>query len=399
MTRDAQHETEAMSARPLRTRPARRLSGTVLIVGPIPPPVMGPAISTQMVCSALEDAGASVIHVNTQDRRTVFNTGLLDLHNARLALAHAAKLAWRTATQPVGLVYVPISQNRWGFARDALLLVIARLLRCPAAVHLRGAKLQDFYHSRGPIERWILRRTLGWSAIAIALTPSLRSVYDELVPRERIRVLENAIEDPWPRGAEGLIEERARRAERDPGAMRLLYVANDFATKGAETVVRALSDPGLQRASLRMVGAPPREVAEGIRRLAAELGVGDRVELLGGLEGRAKLEQYEWADAFAYPTENDGQPLVVIEAMAAGLPIVASTFGGIPETVRDTASLVPPGESQAVAQALRKLLERPAQRRELGEAARKRFLAHYTPEPYRRRVVELFGEALAERGG
>ena len=351
-----------------------------------------------MVCSAFESAGAKVVHVNTQDRRTVFNTGVLDPRNVWLALVQAARFAWHAALSRVSIVYLPISQNRWGYARDALLMTIARLFRRPVAVHLRGSGLQGFYRSRGHVEAWIVRRTLGWSAMAIALTPGLRDVYSGLVPPERVRVLENAITDPWPDGIDATLEARERRAAADPQALRLLYLSNDFATKGAETAVRAVSDPGLEHATLRMVGAPPPEVATRTEELARSLGVGDRVELLGGLVGREKLEQFEWADAFVYPTENDGQPLVIIEAMAAGLPIVASSFGGIPETLSDTGVLVDPGTPSALAGELARLIESPGLRRERGVAARERYVARYTPAPYQERFADLFADLLPVRG-
>ncbi len=366
----------------------------MLLVGPLPPPIMGPALGTTIVTEAFERAGAEVVHVNTQDRRTVFNTNVLDLRNVVLALVHSTVFAWRAARSRPRLVYVPISQGRWGYARDAVLLTIAHILRRPAVVHLRGSNLQRFYRSSLAFERAIIRKTLGWSMRAIVLTPGLQEVFDGLVPRDRVRVLENAIPDPWADGIERLREERRRRVSFEPARLRILYVANDFATKGASTLVKALAQPGLEQARLRMMGAPPEDVAAATRRLAAELGTGERVELLGGMEGSEKWREYEAADVFAYPSENDGQPLVILEAMAAGLPIVASTYGGIPETVAETALLVPPGDEVRLAEALRSLIETPALREDLSEAVRQRFLSRYTLEAYQQRFEEVFVELL-----
>ena len=365
-----------------------------MVIGPLPPPLMGPAIGTEIIRTAFERAGAEVIHVNTQDRRTVFNTGVLDLRNIALAFRHAGAMGWKAARSPVDVVYLPISQGRWGYARDALFFTIAHILRKPIVVHLRGANLQRFYRESTAFERRIIRATLSWSARAVALTPRLRHVYEGLVPAERVFVLENAIPDPWPAGVEHLLRERRRRAEDDPTALRILFVANNFAMKGAPTVVRALADPVLGNARVRMVGAPPPEMAQATEELAGRLGVRGRIELLGGLEGEEKWRQFEWADAFAYPTENDGQPLVVLEAMAAGLPIVASTFGGVPDTVAAAGVLVEPGDDAALAAALRRLIEEPDLRERLGSAARRRFLDRYTPEAFQRRFEALFADLL-----
>lgn len=327
----------------------------------------------------------------------MFNTGVLDVRNVALAIRHAATMGWRAAQHRVRLVYIPISQNRWGFARDAVFMAVARILGRPVVVHLRGANLQRFFAESSRLERVIIRKTIGWSARAIALTPALADVYAGLIPPERIRILENAIPDPWPNGIDHVQAERRARAARVPDGLQVLYVANDFATKGAATVVRALARPGLERARLRMIGAPPDAVARATVELAGDLGVGERVELLGGVEGPAKWREFAWADAFAYPTENDGQPLVVLEAMAAGLPVVASTFGGVPDTLADSGLLVEPGDDAALALALIRLVDEPELRWRLGTAARERFLAHYTPDRFQERFTELFRDLLETR--
>jgi glycosyltransferase involved in cell wall biosynthesis len=272
-------------------------------------------------------------------------------------------------------------------------MLVARICRRSLVVHLHGAVFQDFYASANRIERWMIRRTLAWVTLGIALTPSLRRTFAGLVPPERLRVLENAIEDPFAGRSEHVLAERERRRSRDEG-LRILYVANDFATKGADTLVRALACLRTPRARLRMIGAPPPEVSRATQTLADVLGVGDRVELLGGLTGEEKLRHFEWADVFAYPTENDGQPLVVIEAMAAGLAIVASTFGGVPETVGEAALLVPPGEPERLAESLDRLAEDPELRLKLGRAARRRYVARYTPEPFQAHFEALFADVL-----
>lgn len=356
----------------------------------MPPPVMGPAVGTEVISAAFRAAGVEVVHVNTQDRRTVFNVGVFDARNVALGLLHAAQTAWKALRHSVRLVYVPISQNRWGYARDASLIIIARMLRKPVVVHLRGANLQEFFHTSSPVERALIRSTLRPVALAIALTPGLRGVFDGLVPPERIQVLENAIPDPWPNGVEHL---QMARSDRVAGEMlHLLYVANDFETKGAHVAVEALTAPELENAQLRLIGAPPTAVMRALEDRAERLGVRSRVELLGGLVGAQKLRQYEWADIFVYPTQNDGQPLVVLEAMAAALPIVTTTQGGIPDTVAETAVVVERADPSSFRTALAKLAGDVDERKRLGAAARARFLARYTPEHFQQRFEAVFSE-------
>jgi glycosyltransferase involved in cell wall biosynthesis len=380
------------TGRPGRSNPGRQ--PVALVIGPLPPPLMGPAIGTEMIHGAFERSGVRVVLVNTQDRRTIFNMGVLDLRNVVLGVCHVAQTAVLAARERPDVAYLPISQGRWGYVRDAALMAVLRALQCPFVVHLRGSAFQTFYAGSGRLERLVIRRTLGWAARGIVLTPELVHVFDGLIPAGRIRTLENGIRDPYPGGIAAVAERRRRRARASPRSLRVLYVANDWTMKGAPTLVQALAHPGLEEVELRLAGAPREGEVREAQELAGRLGLLGRIRVVGSISGEAKADEYAWADVLAHPTENDGQPLVVIEAMAAGLAVVASRIGGIPETLGDDGLLVQSGDPVELAAALVSLVEDPAHRLRLGEASRQRFLDRYTPEPYQRRFVELFSELL-----
>jgi glycosyltransferase involved in cell wall biosynthesis len=352
--------------------------------------MMGPAVGTQVMCRALRDAGVDVIHVNTFDHRHISNVGVLDIRNVTLALRHAFQLAWKAFREPVCFVYIPISQNRWGYARDALFISISRALRRRVVIHFHGARLQEFFTASTPLEQWVIRKTLQSATLAIALTPRLVAAFDGLVSTDKVRVLENAIPDPWPNGITNLLETRRGRREK----LRLLYVANDFATKGAHVAAAALATPALRDAVLHIVGAPALDVVRRLEQQANDRGVRERVHLLGELLEDDKVRQYEWADIFVYPTENDAQPLVVLEAMAAGLPIVTTAEGGIPETVGNAAIVVDVGDHPGFMTALTKLAASRADRLALGAAARARFVERYTAPQFQGRLEATISDLL-----
>jgi len=272
---------------------------------------------------------------------------------------------------------------------------ILRVLRRPFVVHVRGSEFQDFYGAAAAWDRLVIRRTLSWAERGIVLTPSLAHLYDGLLPSSKVRVLENAIADPYPSGIDDLVSARRSRAREKPQALRLLYMANDWGMKGALTLVRSLATPGLESVELRMAGGPLEADLDAVRRLAGELGVAERLTVLGSISGGAKAEQFAWADALAHPTESwDGQPIVIIEAMAAGLPIVSTEYAGIPHTVGNAGLIVPPRAPEELGAAFRSLIEDAELRLRLGDSSRDRFLTQYSPEPYQRRFVALFGELV-----
>jgi glycosyltransferase involved in cell wall biosynthesis len=181
----------------------------------------------------------------------------------------------------------------------------------------------------------------------------------------------------------------------DDGPLRAVTVARLRRPKDVMTLVRAIAllPPGSARATIVGDG-PEREVlADEIRRL----GVGGAVDLAGERDDVADM--LAAADVFVLPTLSEGLPMSVLEAMAAGLPVVAAAVGGVPELVDDgeTGLLVPPGRPDAMAAALGRLAADPALRRRLGAAGRRRAEAHFDFEACRRAHVELYRELLAAR--
>jgi glycosyltransferase involved in cell wall biosynthesis len=179
-----------------------------------------------------------------------------------------------------------------------------------------------------------------------------------------------------------------RRPSRDTTPVTLLSVGRLRAPKDFLTLVRAMAalEPG--SAGLRIAGDGPERAA--LADEVARLGLESTVELLGTRTDVAEL--LAGADVFVLSSDSEGLPMSVLEAMAAGLPVVASAVGGVPEAVRDgeTGTLVPPGDSAALAHALRRLVSDPALRDRLGEAGRRRVEREFSLERFEREHLDLY---------
>ena len=186
---------------------------------------------------------------------------------------------------------------------------------------------------------------------------------------------------------------RARPDGGDPAT--IVSVARLRRPKDVMTLVRAVAM--LERGSVRalVVGDGPQRAP--LAAEVARLGVGDSVRLLGERDDVAQL--LARADLVVLSSTSEGMPMCVLEAMAAGLPVVASAVGGVPEIVRDgeTGILVPPGEPAALAAAIGALIADPARRRRLGEAGRRRAEAEFDVASFRRAHVELYRSLLRAR--
>jgi colanic acid/amylovoran biosynthesis glycosyltransferase len=164
----------------------------------------------------------------------------------------------------------------------------------------------------------------------------------------------------------------ARRDEAGP--VRILYVGRLVRNKGAGVLLEALA--GLD-AELVLVGdGPDRGEMEA---LARGLGVAGRVRFTGAVGQDEILARFQEADVFCLPSFAEGLPVVLMEAMASGLPVVASSITAAPELVEDGVSglLVSPARPDLLRDALARLVADPGLRRSLGEAGRRKVEADF----------------------
>jgi phosphatidylinositol alpha-1,6-mannosyltransferase len=187
----------------------------------------------------------------------------------------------------------------------------------------------------------------------------------------------------------------ARRPFRDPV---ILCVARMYPRKRIADLIEAsvLLRSEVPEARVRIVGKGPEW--EAVTALHARLGVGETVALLGNVSREQLADEYVNATIFCLPSVQEGFGIVFLEAMAAGLPVVACRAAAVPEVVEDGATgvLVPPRDPAALAAALIELLASQERRRVLGEAGRRR-VTLFTPD----RVATRFLEAvrlIQERG-
>ena len=198
----------------------------------------------------------------------------------------------------------------------------------------------------------------------------LRQVYG--VPAQRVEVIPLGVDREHFRPRE---QADARAAlGLDPEARILLAVGRIEALKGLDILIAALAEMTLrERVELLIVGGDER--AEGelrrLRRIAATLGVGDRVRFVGSVPHEGLDVYYNAADVVVMPSFYESFGLVAVEAMASGVPVVASRVGGLTSTVADgrTGYLVPWRCPGPFAEKLDLLLENDSLRRSLGAAA------------------------------
>jgi glycosyltransferase involved in cell wall biosynthesis len=276
----------------------------------------------------------------------------------------------------------------------------ARLARVPAIVHTpHGHVFYGYYGRAGTAVVVLLERIAArWTDRIIVLTP--RGAAEHLARgigrAEQYVAIPSGVDTARLRARAGERGAARRQLGLPADAAVVVGVGRLVPVKGFDVLVRAL--PPL-RAAVPAVQAvlvgdgPEREAIEG---LARSLGVADRVRISGAVGD--VVPYLSAADVLAAPSRNEGMGRALIEAMALGVPVVGSRVGGIPSVLGEGefGRLVPPDAPEALADALRALLEDERGRTELGTLGRKR-AEEFTVEVMTTRILELYRAVVRAR--
>ncbi len=205
-------------------------------------------------------------------------------------------------------------------------------------------------------------------------------------PRHKLQVIHNGVVNQNPRLPVRSASLEAKRP------VRLLMVARFSQQKDHSTLLKALHLISSLNWRLDLLGTG--ETLGQMQELSQRLNLSDKIYFHGASD---KVNQYlVEADIFVLSTNWEGLPLSILEAMSAGLPIVATDVGGVAECVQHQRNgyLVPRQNPQALAEHLATLIERDNLRQCLGEAARQDFLAHFTVDAMVDKTEKLYEECL-----
>ncbi len=242
----------------------------------------------------------------------------------------------------------------WGFPDAVASTLLAHLTATPALMKVHGSDVNDYLQAPG--KRWQLLAAARRCRSVMVPSAALREqLIDAGLSAERVVVNYNGVDTSRFRpGDRGVARERLGVPA---DAAVLLYVGNLKRAKGCVDLVDAWVALAPDFPALQLV-----VVGEGAERASMTerievAGLGARVRFTGSQSHAALADWFVAADLLSLPSHNEGVPNVVLEAMACGLPVVATRVGGIPEVLPDHAGLlVPPHDPAALQAALRSAL-------------------------------------------
>jgi glycosyltransferase involved in cell wall biosynthesis len=240
---------------------------------------------------------------------------------------------------------------------------------------------------------WLQCRSLrSASAVAAVAAPIVERLVTTGVKRNRVRLLRNA----WRASAEPLDRHTARDfLGITSDAFRIGWIGRVSREKGLDNLVRALPSLADLRVQVSILGDGPERGA--VLREAKALGVGDQLSWHGVVPGADRV--LAAFDVIILSSRSEGTPIVLLEAMAAGVPVVASAVGGVPDVVNNVeAHLVRAGDTRELAQAIRDVHDRPVAAAGRAAAARRRLDCNFGVAPWLDGYRDLYATAVAAPG-
>lgn len=269
---------------------------------------------------------------------------------------------------------------RGSFWRKSIFLALAWLAGRPTLLHLHDGSFPAWYGSRGAVARACVRWMLRSVDVVVALSEGWAKEIQSIEPGAKVRVLPNPVAIP------------AACSARRPG--RLLFMARLWPEKGIEELLQAVTRLKDAFPILELVCAGDGDL-DGVRRRAESLGMADRLRLTGWIAGPAKQRELQEAAVFVLPSWFEGLPIGVLEAMAAGVPVVASDVGAMGEALGGVAGvLCPPRDVPALTAALEGVLRDEALAARMGAQGRQRAMGLFSAD----RVVDALGDIYKSLG-
>jgi glycosyltransferase involved in cell wall biosynthesis/O-antigen/teichoic acid export membrane protein len=362
----------------------------MLAIVQLPPPVHGVTKMNEVVVRSTlihREYEVSVLELRFADR--IDDLGRMRPTKILRALGCGLRLLLRCVRDRPQIAYFTLAPTGLAFFRDLLYVGILKTLHVRRVLHLHGLGMRR--SSTGAFTRALYRWAFD-GAYVVHLSEAGRTEVAEMVGRNAC-LLPNGVDDIGR-------DEWARERRMRTGVPRILFLSNMLEQKGALVLLEALRElagRGYEFQAQFVGTACDPKLEERFSAMRVEWSLEARTCRLTECLGDTKRALFQDADLFVFPSyyECECFPLVVLEAMAAGLPVIATRHASIPEMVLEgrTGSLVDPRSVEDLATAIALLLRDPEARFRMGSAGRARFQAHYTTAMFENRLLQILRDA------
>jgi glycosyltransferase involved in cell wall biosynthesis len=273
------------------------------------------------------------------------------------------------------VVHINTSLNPRAYWRDLAYLFVSKLAFARVVYQVHGGELPRTFFAGRRFLTAFLNRTLRIPDVVVVLAKCERRAYREFIPRQNVVIIPNGI-DCRPFDVVPVVR-------CFPGKpLRLLYIGRVAREKGLYEALQGMRIADELGVDSRLIVAGGGPELDRLRRYATAIGLDSRVVFSGPVFGQDKVKLLEGCDAFLLPSYAEGLPYALLESMAAGVPVIATPVGAIPDVLSDGTHgiLVPPRDGKAIAEALAKLAADRERLSWMSRACRRRIRAAFSIE-------------------
>lgn len=350
---------------------------------------MGPSIATEIILKSSLKKYFTLYHLNTNTHEKLSTLGEWTTSRIKKNLKLYFKMAYLIIKNRPDLVVIPISQTTSGFIKDSIYILISRFFLRKTLLQLRGSNFRNWLNGASGVTRAYVAMVLHRAQGVIVQGEKLRYLFSDFFKGDRIFVV--------PNGAD------YRFKAANPGTnskLRLLYLSNLQPSKGIEDVLNASilvkKNYGNLNFEIGIVGSWRDDATKSrYLKLVSDNNLPATFHL--SVAGEKKFSFLSDADIFIFPPrEPEGHPWVIVEAMAAGLPIISTDQGAITESVIDGVNgfIVEKQNPQQIADKIILLIQNAELRMQMGKESRRLYEENFTEDKMVQRMAACFNKVL-----
>lgn len=367
--------------------------GNVLYVFKLPPPINGATTANSYTWkSKLLKDKFNGFYLNYGLSRANNDFGIIRFGKIKHYFYSLAKCFFWLSTKEIDLCYITIAPRNIGFVKDSVFMLLFKLFNKKYIIHLHGKGINDKVNSSN-LWRAYYKFVFAKSHV-ICMSERLIKDIDLIYNKKPYLV-------PYGIETHNFQHDKKKNKEK----LNILFLSNFYIQKGIFDFLEAikiLSRNTEIKFEALVVGNSTRDLsASELIEIVKKNEMGKWIKILGPKYGRDKNDILNKSDLFVFPTyyDNEAFPIVNIEAMAAGMPVISTNEGGIPDIIGDGVNgyLVEKNEPEQLAWKIKTLLENRTLRETMGKANKKKFEMNYTKDRFENNISKVFSSVLNQK--
>lgn len=345
----------------------------------LPPPIHGASLINERVDSILHKSE----EIDNKSFKLNYAKNFNEMHSHPITkLKYTAKLLASIICEYIKnkprITYIAFSPFGLGFYRDISLVALAHFFSSQPYLHLHGTGLSTTKSKiKSALLKWMFKKSK-----LILISQSLYHDVEKFIPRNNITIVENCAEDPG--------EHKKIRSN----IIKILYLANLDERKGIKIAISAFSKIRKSGHNAQLIIAGSDTALLTMKSLqefinASHPEVKQDITLFGPAYGEDKTKLFMSSDIFLYPSQHDAAPLVVIEALSYGIPVICSSQGALPDMIKhgENGFISYNNSTADYSSFFRSCVDNIEV---LSAAARKTYLEKYSPSVFEKKIQDLF---------